>query len=98
MPNCTAYAWGRAYELLGSRCGLPLYRKLSTLLIQNVQKGAAGMLDTLRQESWKVNEERKNQIKRKGEEAGTKLLFPMMLMLGMVMILVIVPACFAFQV
>ena len=56
------------------------------------------MLDTLRQESWKVNEERKNQIKRKGEEAGTKLLFPMMLMLGMVMILVIVPACFAFQV
>ena len=87
-----------AYELLGSRCGLPLYRKLSTLLIQNLQKGAAGMLDTLRQESWKVNEERKNQIKRKGEEAGTKLLFPMMLMLGMVMILVIVPACFAFQV
>ncbi len=86
-----------AYELLGNRCGLGLYRKLSTLLIQNLQKGAAGMLDTLRQESWKANEERKNQIKRKGEEAGTKLLFPMMLMLGMVMILVIVPASFSFQ-
>ncbi|MDD7050838.1 MAG: type II secretion system F family protein [Lachnospiraceae bacterium] len=86
-----------AYELLGRRCSLPLYRKLSTLLIQTVQKGAANILDTLRQESWRANEERKNQVKRKGEEAGTKLLLPMMLMLGMVMILIIVPACFSFQ-
>ncbi|MGN0306357.1 MAG: type II secretion system F family protein [Lachnospiraceae bacterium] len=86
-----------AYELFGKRCGLPLYRKLSTLLIQNVQRGAANLPDTLRQESWRANEEQKNQIKRKGEEAGTKLLFPMMLMLGMVMILIIVPACFSFQ-
>lgn len=86
-----------AYELLGKRCELPLYRKLSTLLIQNMQKGSYGMLETLRQESCQANEERKNQIKRKGEEAGTKLLFPMMLMLGMVMILIIVPACFSFQ-
>ena len=86
-----------AYEMLGIRCELPLYRKLSTLLIQNLQKGAAGMLDTLRQEGWKANEERKNQVKRKGEEAGTKLLFPMMVMLGIVMLLIIVPACFSFQ-
>ncbi|MBQ9990871.1 MAG: type II secretion system F family protein [Lachnospiraceae bacterium] len=86
-----------AYELLGKRCELPIYRKLSTLLIQNIQKGSYGMLETLRQESWQTNEDRKNRIKRKGEEAGTKLLFPMMLMLGMVMILIIVPACFSFQ-
>lgn len=86
-----------AYELLGRRCELPLYRKLSTLLIQNMQKGSYGMLETLRQESWQTNEDRKNRMKRKGEEAGTKLLFPMILMLGMVMILIIVPACFSFQ-
>jgi hypothetical protein len=34
--------------------------------------------------------------KRLGEEAGTKLLFPMILMLGIVMVIVIVPAMTGF--
>lgn len=36
--------------------------------------------------------------KRYGEEAGTKLLFPMMLMLGIVMVILLVPAVLAFQI
>lgn len=36
--------------------------------------------------------------KRYGEEAGTKLLFPMMLMLGIVMVILLVPAMLAFQI
>lgn len=88
----------QGYELLGRRCELPAYRKLSTLLVQHTLKGASEILPTLRQESWKANEERKNQVKRKGEEAGTKLLFPMIIMLGIVMILIIVPASFSFQI
>ncbi len=35
--------------------------------------------------------------KRYGEEAGTKLLFPMMLMLGIVMV-ILLPAVLAFQI
>lgn len=87
-----------AYELFGTRCGLPLYKKLSTLLIQNLQKGSGGMLETLRMEAENAFEEKKNQVKKAGEEASTKLLFPMMLMLAIVMILIIVPAGFSFQV
>ena len=86
-----------AYELFGKRCELPLYKKLSTLFIQYHIKGDADFLEHLRRESWQANEEGKNRIKRKGEELGTKLLLPMMLMLGMVMLLIIVPACFSFQ-
>ena len=42
-------------------------------------------------------EERKELAKRIGEEAGTKLLFPMMLMLLIVIVIVIVPAFLSFQ-
>ena len=41
-------------------------------------------------------EERKKQARKLGEEAGTKLLFPMILQLGIVMIIVIAPALLGF--
>jgi tight adherence protein C len=41
-------------------------------------------------------EQRKNLAKRLGEEAGTKLLLPMMLMLSIIMVLIIVPALIKF--
>ena len=43
-------------------------------------------------------EERKRAAKKYGEEAGTKLLFPMMIMLAIVMMILIVPAMSAFQI
>ena len=52
----------------------------------------------LEQEAQNAFEERKHAAKRYGEEAGTKLLFPMMLMLGIVMVILLVPAVLAFQI
>lgn len=86
-----------AYELLGKRCNLACYKKLSGLLIQHLQKGGSRILETLRAESQKASEEQKRQIQKKGEEMGTKLLFPMIIMLGIVMIFIMVPALFSFQ-
>ncbi len=86
-----------AYELLAQRCGLPCYRKLSSLLIQHLQKGSVAILENLRKESIKANEEQKAQIQKKGEEISTKLLLPMMIMLGIVMVFIMVPALFSFQ-
>lgn len=86
-----------AYELLGKRCNLPCYKKLSGLLIQHLQKGGSRILDTLRIEAQKANEEQKRKIQKRGEEMGTKLLFPMIIMLGIVMIFIMVPALFSFQ-
>lgn len=85
------------YELLGKRCGLACYRKLSGLLIQHLQKGGSNILESLREESVRASEEQKRSIQKKGEEMGTKLLFPMLLMLGIVMVFIMVPALFSFQ-
>ena len=43
------------------------------------------------------SEEQKRNLQKKGEEMGTKLLFPMMIMLLIVMIFIMVPALFSFQ-
>lgn len=48
---------------------------------QNVKKGTTDILKLLEQESQSAFEQHKNLAKKKGEEAGTKLLFPMILML-----------------
>ena len=42
-------------------------------------------------------EERKNRAKQLGEEAGTKLLLPMFLMLAVVLAVVIIPAFLSIQ-
>lgn len=87
----------RAYERFGERCGLPEYRKFGNILAQNLRKGSQGVVALLEQEVENAFEERKSTAKRYGEEAGTKLLFPMMLMLGIVLIILIVPAMAAFS-
>ena len=85
------------YELLAIRCNLANYRKLTNLLLQHIQKGSNTILDNLRKEAAKAVEEKKGRIQKKGEEMGTKLLFPMMIMLLIVMIFIMVPALFSFQ-
>lgn len=86
------------YELLARRCGLSCYKKLSGLLIQHLHKGGSGILESLREEAAKAGDEQKRNIQKKGEEMGTKLLFPMILMLGIVMVFIMIPALFSFQV
>ena len=86
-----------AYEKFGSRCRLHQYVKFSTILSQNLKKGNSKLLSDLRQETILAQEERKQFARKKGEEAGTKLLAPMMLMLLIVMILIMVPAFLSFS-
>lgn len=88
----------RAYERYGERCGVSHYRKFGNLLAQNLKKGNRGIVLLLEKEAENAFEERKANAKRYGEEAGTKLLLPMMIMLGIVMLILIVPAVFAFQI
>lgn len=86
------------YELLAKRCNLSCYKKLSGMLIQHMQKGGSSILYELRNESLKASEEEKRRLQKRGEEMGTKMLFPMMLMLGIVMIFIMIPALFSFQI
>ncbi|MDE6608282.1 MAG: type II secretion system F family protein [Lachnospiraceae bacterium] len=81
-----------AYERFGRRCGIQQYIKLSTLLVQNMQKGNSTMLMQLKEEAENAFSQRMDRARKKGEEAGTKLLMPMMILFGMVMILIMIPA------
>ena len=45
-----------------------------------------------------IFEDRKNLAKKLGEEAGTKMMIPMFIMLAVVFIIVIVPAFFSIQI
>lgn len=86
-----------AYEKFGKRCGITLYVKFGTLLSQNLRKGSKGISDILRMEAIQSFENRKSMAKRMGEEAGTKLLMPMMGMLAVVLIMVMIPAFLTMQ-
>lgn len=85
-----------AYTHFGKRCQVQLYMKLSALLSQNIRKGSNDLLRMLRQEADNAFAERKNLAKKLGEEAGTKLLLPMMMMLCVVMVIIMIPAYFSF--
>lgn len=86
-----------SYERFGRRCQVQQYMKLGTLLSQNLRKGTKGLSKILKIEALQAFEERKARAKRLGEEAGTKLLFPMFLMLGIVLVIIIVPAFMSIQ-
>ncbi|MFG6337178.1 MAG: type II secretion system F family protein [Lachnospiraceae bacterium] len=85
-----------AYAHFGKRCQVQAYMKLSALLSQNIRKGSNDLLRVLRQEADNAFAERKNLAKKLGEEAGTKLLLPMMMMLCVVMVIIMIPAYFSF--
>jgi pilus assembly protein TadC len=81
-----------AYEHFGKRTGLQEYVRLSTLLTQNLKKGNNTLLQRLREEATKASIERIQYAKRLAEEAVTKLLIPMVLMLLVVMLMIMIPA------
>ena len=86
------------YERFGVRCRIREYMKFSSLLIQNLKKGTRELTGLLELEAIDAFEERKNQVKKYGEEAGTRLLVPMVIMLIVVMVIIMFPAIMTFTV
>lgn len=87
----------RVYQDFGNRCDVREYMKFSSLLAQNLKKGSRELLSMLKIETKEAFEERKNQAKRYGEEAGTKLLVPMIMILFVVMVIIMYPALVNFN-
>lgn len=85
-----------AYRSLGMHCPEPKYKALGTLLAQNMRKGSGELVRQLTRESGEAFEERKKRARILGEQAGTKLMFPMMLMLMVVFAILMVPALTSF--
>jgi hypothetical protein len=96
-----AHAWNemnngvseyQAYENFGKRCAQLEYGKLATWIIQQGKKGSGGLTNILSIEAYEAREERNKVIRIKGERISMKLLGPMMGFMGIVMMIVIIPA------
>lgn len=88
----TGVSEAAAYENFGRRVGVQEYLRLSTLLAQNLKKGNSTLLQRLREEADRANAERLQNSRKLGEEASTKLLVPMVLLLLVVMLMIMIPA------
>lgn len=82
----------KAYENFGKRCASQNYIRFSSLLIQQVKRGARGMNQLLMQEVMASEIMRKENARKRAEEAGTKLLFPMVLLMAVVFAVLMIPA------
>lgn len=85
-----------AYERFADRCELQEYTRLAALLSQNLYKGGNSLLNRLQEEAKQSQEEMLHRIRQLGDEANTKLLIPMTMLLGIVMVLIMIPAFAAF--
>lgn len=92
LKNGTSEA--RAYEAFGRRIGLKPYLRCASLLVSQLQKGSGNLREGLENEVRLAFALQREQAAKKGEEAQTKLLFPMMGMLFLVMAVVLIPALF----
>lgn len=81
-----------AYERFGERIGEEHIVRFTALLSQNIKKGSTNLSKLLYEESGKAFEIKKQRAVKKGEEAGTLLLVPMIMLLAVVMLLIMVPA------
>ena len=84
------------YEDFGQSCNTKEYLKFASLVTQNIRKGSSDLIKQLELEAIDAFESRKNLARKCGEEAGTKLLFPMILMLGIVIAIIVIPVMMSF--
>lgn len=81
-----------ALTLLGKRISLMSYHRFIRIILNNKRKGGDGLCRDLEQETAQAYDERILIAKQKGEEASTKMLLPLMLMMILVMAIVLLPA------
>lgn len=81
-----------AYEEFARRCRAPEISKFVSAILQNLRKGNDKLVTILRVQASDCWEIRKNEAKKLGEEASSKLLFPMMIMFIAILIIVLTPA------
>ena len=88
----------RVYQQFSEELPAGCYRKLMRIMLGGLEKGTLGVAPQLREESRMAFEQRILSAKRKGEEASTRMLVPLMLMLLLVMAIVMLPALLEFQI
>ena len=86
-----------AYESFSRAVALRNYRTFISIIEQSLEKGKDNVIAALNKEADNAQKERLNRAKILGEKAGTKMLLPMFIMLGVVLVIIIFPAFVSFQ-
>ncbi|GEM_PF-108934 len=81
-----------AYEEFARRCRVKEVTKFVSVIVMNLKRGGAEVVPVLRAQGTECWEMRKNAAKAIGEQAGTKILIPMMIMFLGIVLIVATPA------
>lgn len=87
-----------AFDYFVTRCNMPQMRRFVSVVLQNMHRGGQDVTRALKEIGEEQWNNRKNAARQFAEEASTKMLFPMMLMLLAVILLTIAPAVMSMRV
>ncbi len=80
------------YSGFGERTATPETVRFTALVSQNIITGSTRLTELLRTEAANALAERRQRAVKAGEEAGTRLLAPMMILLAVMLAIIMVPA------
>lgn len=75
----------------GSRCIIPEIKKFTSTITQGIVKGNSELVSMLQQQSKEVWAIKKQNVRRQGEKAASKLMIPILLMFVGILIMIIIP-------
>ncbi|MFD2114475.1 hypothetical protein ACFSTH_15680 [Paenibacillus yanchengensis] len=79
-------------EKFNKQCAVQEIATFSTILLLNYKRGGDQLVVALKEQTISLWETRKNIVKTKGEEASSKLVFPLVLLLFTMIVLIAAPA------
>ena len=88
----SGYSEINAYEEMAKNINMRVYTRFLNIIIQSIKKGNKDLKNILNMEVQDALYERKQNAKKLGEEASTKLVLPLMMMLSIIMVVIMVPA------
>ena len=88
----SGYGEIRAYEEMAQNINMRIYTRFLNIVIQSIKNGNKELKNILNMEVQDALYERKQHAKKLGEEAATKLILPLMIMLAIIMVIIMVPA------
>ena len=80
-----------ALYVFGMRCIIPEIKKFVSTIIQGIEKGNSELTVMLEAQSAEIWNLKKQDVRRQGEKAASKLMIPMMMMFAGILIMVVVP-------
>ena len=86
-----------AIEQFGQRCAVPEVKQFAAVLLMNAKRGGETFIPALRDLTRQMWEKRKAAARTLGEQASSRLAFPLAMMFMLIMVLVGTPALMSMQ-